>query len=165
MTREQIQKDLKEALKGGRAIQLSTLRMLLAAVATKETEKRTKLWKDNPDSSPESLERESRLTPEEIIQVVASEVKKRSEAALEFERGQRPDLAEKEKKEIEFLKVYLPQQLSEEEIKKLARELIKEIGASGPKDIGRVMGSIMSKVKGRADGNLVSKAVKELLGA
>jgi len=80
-----------------------------------------------------------------------------------FEQGKRSDLVEKEKKEIEILANYLPPQLSQEEIKKLAKEIIEEIGAKDIKDMGKVMSLLMTKTKGQADGNLVSKIVKELL--
>lgn len=161
--KEKIQKDFKEALKEKRKLEISTLRMLNAAISNKETKKRTKIWKEKPESKVEDLGKESQLTDEEIVEVVFSEVKKRKEAIAGFEKGKRMDLAEKERREMEILKRYLPKQLSEEEIRKLAKETIKEIGAESMKDLGKVMGNLMPKVKGKAEGSLVSKIVKELL--
>jgi len=159
----QIQEDLTSALKEKREIELSTLRMVLTAISNKETEKRTKIWKEKPGLAAEELEKESILTDEETIEVISSEIKKRKEAVLEFEKGQRMDLAGKEKKEIEILEKYLPEQLSEEEIKKIVQEAIEKVGAKDIKDMGKVMAELMPKIKGKADGALVSKIVKELL--
>jgi len=163
MIKEEIQKDLKGALKGKKAVELSVLRMILAALERKETEKRTNLWKKNPELSVEELKKESKLSDEDIIGVISSEIRKRKEALLEFEKGGRRDLAEKEKKEIDILKKYLPEQLSKEEIKKMAREIIEKIGAKEPRDIGKVMAELMAKIKGRAEGGAVNKIVKDLL--
>lgn len=163
MLKEKIQKDFKRALKEERKIEISTLRMLNAAVINREKEKRYKLSKAKPDLKEKDLEKESQLTDEEIIEVVFSEIKKRKEAISEFEKGNRMDLVEKEKKEMEILRKYLPEQLSEEEIRKLAKEVIEKTGAEALKDLGKVMGQLMLKVKGKAEGSLVSKIVKELL--
>jgi len=161
--KEKIKNNLAMALKGKKEIEASTLRMLLAAILNKEKEKRYKLSKEKPELKEEELEKGSELTDEEVIEVVSSEVKKRKEAILEFEKGERLDLVEKEKKELEILEKYLPEQLSEGEIKKIAKEIIEKVGAQNLKDIGKVMAELMPKVKGRADGATVSKIVKELL--
>ena len=171
--KEKIQEDLKKALKEKKEVELSTLRMLLAAIFNKEKEKRYILIQKKPEinieelkkESPEykELEEESFLDDKEVIGVISSEVKKRKESILAFEKGKREDLVEKEKKELEVLKRYLPEQLPEEVIKKLAQETIGEIGAQEIKDMGRVMKELMPKIKGRADGNLVGKIVRGLL--
>lgn len=161
--KQKIQQTLKTAQKEKKEIEISTLRMLRAAILNKEKEKRYKLSKEKPELKEEELEKESQLTDEEVIEVVSSEVKKRKEAILGFEKGERKDLAEKEKKELEILKKYLPEQLPEEEIKKLAREAIEKIGATEIKDMGKVMSELMPRVKGKAEGDQVSKIVKELL--
>ncbi|MBZ9569337.1 GatB/YqeY domain-containing protein [Patescibacteria group bacterium] len=173
--KEKIQEDFKKILKEKKEIEISTLRMLNAAILNREKEKRYKLSKEKPDLKEKDLEKESQLIDEETIEVIFSEVKKRKEAIVEFEKGKRlqpplhptrkkhiSDLVEKEKKEMEILKKYLPELLSEEEIKKLAKEVIEKFGA---KDFGRVMGQLMPKVKGKAEGGTVSKVVKELLGS
>jgi uncharacterized protein YqeY len=158
--KQQIQNDLKEAMKSKDAFALDVLRMVLAAIKNKELEKRTKLSKsENVDK----LDELSQLTEEELIGVVLSEAKKRKDAAAEFERGGRPELAEKELKEAELLKKYLPEQMSEDEIRKIVAEGIKNSGATSAKEIGKVMSAIMPQIKGKADGGLVNKIVKEEL--
>ena len=92
-----------------------------------------------------------------------SEAKKRKEAISEYEKGGREDLLEKEKAELEVLEKYLPEQLSEEEIKKIAKEIIEKVEAKSIKDMGKVMAEMMTRVKGKADGSVVNKIVKELL--
>lgn len=170
--KQKIQQNLREAVKSKDyypptalrgEIEVSTLRMLLATILNKEKEKRYKLSKAKPELTEKDLEKESQLTDEEVIEAISSEVKKRKEAVLEFEKGQRQDLVEKEKKELEILEKYLPEQLSEEEIKKLAKEAIEKVGAKEIKDLGKVMAELMPKVKGKAEGRMVSKIVKELL--
>ena len=159
--KEQIQNNLKLALKERKEIEVMTLRMLIAAVLNKEKAKRAKLAKE--ELAEKELVEKSQLTDEEVIETISSEVKKRRVAVLEFEKGEREDLVEKEKKEIEVLKKYLPEQLSEEEIRKLVKEVIDKVGAAEMKDIGKVMAELMPQLKGRADGNLVGRIVKELL--
>lgn len=163
MLKDKIQEDLKTALKEGKKAETSVLRLLLAAINNRETEKRTKIWKSKPELKTEELEKESQLTDEEITEVISSESKKRREAVGLYEKGGRPELAEKEKEELEILKSYLPEQLSEEEIKKLVKEAIEKTGAKDQKDMGKVMAELMPGVKGKADGSLVSKIVKESL--
>ena len=111
----------------------------------------------------EELEKESGLLEDEVLEIISSEIKKRKEAALLFEKGKRMDLSEKERAEAKILEKYLPEQLSEEEIKKLAREIIEKNGAKNLKDMGKVMAELMPKLKGKADGGLVSKIIRELL--
>jgi len=161
--KQRIQQNLKDALKGKRKIELSTLRLVLASILNREKEKRYKIAKEKPELEEKELEKESQLTDEEIIKVVFSETKKRKEAIESFEKGGRTDLVEKEKKELEVLQKYLPEQISEQEIKRMAEQVIKEIGAKDLKDMGKVIGNLIPKVKGRAEGSAVSKVVRELL--
>lgn len=153
MLKIKIQEDLNSALKGKKELEVSVLRMVLAAVLSKEKDKRFKSGKAE----------DVLLTDEELTDTISSEIKKRREAVELYTRGNRPELAEKEKKEIEILKAYLPEQLTEEEIKKLVSEAITKTGAKEIKDMGKVMAELMLKVKGKADSSLVSKIVKELL--
>lgn len=177
--KQKIQEVLKIALKEKRELELSVLRMLNAAITNKEKEKRYKIVKEKPELTEEELGKESCLTDEETTEVISTEVKKRKEALLLFEKGGRQDLAEKEKKEVAILQEYLPEQLvdeagassssfanarlSEEEIKRLAREAVGKVGAKEIKDMGKVMAELMPKVKGKTDGSLVSKIIRELL--
>ena len=97
------------------------------------------------------------------IEILAKEVKQRREAMLEFEKGNRQDLVDQSKAEIEILLNYLPQQLSEEEIKDIIKQAAEEVGANSMKDMGKVMSIVRPKTLGRADGKLVSQIVKEYL--
>lgn len=163
MLKTKIREDLKKGLKEREELKVSVLRLLLAAILNREKEKRYKLAKGKPELKEEDLAKGSELTDEEIVAVILSESKKRREAIVEYERGKREDLAEKEKKEAEILKKYLPEQLSKEEIEKLVKEVINKIGAKELKDIGKVMKEVMPKVKGRAEGGLISQSIKKLL--
>jgi len=158
-----IQEDLIEAVKKKAELESLVLRQLLAAILNKEKEKRYKISKEKEELAEKELGKESQLTDEEVVEVISSEAKKRKESILEFEKGKREDLVEKEKKELGILKRYLPAQLSEQEIQKLAKEVIEKVEAKEPKDMGKVMAELMPKIKGRAEGSLVSKIVKELL--
>jgi uncharacterized protein YqeY len=161
--KQKIQEDLKSALREKKELELSVLRMLNAAIINKEKEKRYKIVKEGPELAEPELEKQSQLVEEEVLEVISSEIKKRKEAILLFEKGERQELAEKEKREIGILQNYLPEQLPEEELRKLVKEAIEKTGAKEMKDMGKIMAELMPKVKGKADGSLVSKIVKELL--
>ncbi len=170
LLKEKIQAELGGLLKSGKSFEAGVLRMALASINNKEIEKRTRLHRDfggqaklSEDELIKKLEEISKLTDEETIDVVSSEAKKRKEAILEYEKGGRPELAEKEKKELGILQKYLPEQLSEEEIRKLVAEAIKKTGAKEPREMGRVMAELMPKIKGRVDGGVVNGIVKEFL--
>jgi len=162
--KEQIQSDIKTALMEGKEVELSALRMLLSAIVNKEKEKRFKISKEKQEIKSEELQKESRLVDEEVIEVVSSEIKKRKEAKVLFEKGGRQELAQREEKESEVLKKYLPEQLSEEDIKKIVQDILEKTGAKGVKDMGKVMAQLMPKTKGKVDGQEASRIVKELLG-
>ena len=143
--KRQIQDDLKQAMKAGDSLKTGALRMLLAALTNKEKEKGEE------------------LADEQIQQVIATEAKKRKEAAEAFEKGGKSEMAEQEKKELEILQAYLPEQMGEEEIRKLVKEAIAKTGAQSPQDMGKVMAALMPQTKGKADGALVSQIVKQSL--
>lgn len=151
--KEKIHQDLNEALKSKEELKTSVLRLLSSSILNKEKEKRYK--SGGAEDVP--------LTDEEIIDVIFSEAKKRKEAIDLYEKGGRQELAKKEKDELEILQKYLPEQLSEEELKKLVKTAVARTGAKEQKDMGKVMGVLMQQVKGRADGSLISKIVKESL--
>jgi len=139
----------------------SVLSLLLTAIKNKELAKRQKLSKTV--SGIEELEKQSQLTDEEILEVIAGEAKKRKEAIEQFQAGGREDLAQKEKSEMNILASYLPEQASEEEVRAEVKRVITELNAQGLKDMGKVIGAVMSKFKGRVEGEKVSKIAKELL--
>ena len=142
----QIKDDLKTALKSKEELIVSVLRMLMA------------------DIKNAAIEKKEDLDDEEVTQAVTKAVKQRKDAIASYKEGGRDELADKEKKEIEILQKYLPEQLSEEEIVKVVDGVIKSTGASSAAEFGKVMGSVMSKLKGQADGQVVNKIVKEKLG-
>lgn len=159
--KEKIQADIKKAMQDKDQIRVSVLRMVLAAVFNKEKEKRMKLAKSGEEI--EKLEEMSKLTDEEIIAVISSEAKKHKDSIEQYQKGNRSDLVGQEQKELEILKEYLPEQMPEDEIRKLVKEKIDQLGASGPQDIGRIMGALMAQIKDKADGSLVSRIVQEEL--
>lgn len=167
--KEHINKDLIEALKNKEKDKALALRTLNAAIKNAEIAKRLKLSKSvkNTDGIDKSffrfLEKESVLSDEEATDVVLSQIKQRRDSITEFEKAKRLDLVEREKTEIKILLAYLAEQMSEEEIKKVASEAIVKTGAKNAKDMGKVMGALMKEVKGKADGTTVSRIVKELL--
>ncbi len=163
MLKGKIQSDLLAAVKKREGFNSSVLRLLLAAILNKEKEKRYKISQGKKEFKEEELEKESQLTDEEVIGVISSEIKKKREAIFLFEKGKRGDLVEKEKRAIEIWQKYLPEQLSEEEIRKLVKEAIEKVGATELKDVGKVMSELMPQVKGKADGATVSRMVRELL--
>jgi len=156
MLRQEIEKNFQEAVKEKKEREVSTLRMLKAAILERERKKRYKLTQ-------EGKEKEVILSDEEVIQIVMSEIKKRRESLALFRKGKRDDLISQTEKEIEILERYLPEQASPEEIRTLAREIIRKTGAEEMKDMGRVMSQLMGRLKGKAEGKLVSEIVKELL--
>jgi len=103
------------------------------------------------------------LGDDEILLVIAKQAKQRRDSIVEFERGERPDLAEKERSELAVLEAYLPQQLSREEIVESARKVISDVGASSPRQMGLIMRPLMEELRGVADGRLVSEVVQQLL--
>ena len=145
---QKIEQDFKEAFKAGDQARRLVLGMLKTAFLNKAIEKKSK---DEP------------LSDQEIESIISSEVKKRRDAAIQYSGGGRLDLAAKEEAEVAMLVGYLPQQYTEEEIKKLVQEAIAQTGVTGEKDFGKAMSALAPRVKGRADGSLVARIVKEHL--
>jgi len=144
--REQIDSDIKGAMKSGAKDKVSALRMLSAALKNKQIEKRAP------------------LTDGEISDTVRSLIKQRKDSIEQFGKGGRQDLVDKETAEVAILEVYLPQQMAREEIEKIVREVIGQTGAQGAKDMGKVMKALVPVLAGRADNKLVSELVKSSLG-
>lgn len=159
--KEKINQDLIVALKSGEKDRALTLRTLNAAIKNAEIAKRSKIAKAGENF--EKLIAASALNDEEIIDVIASQIKQRRDSIVEFEKGNRADLAANEEKEIEILSRYMPVQMNEEEIRKTVQAAIERVGAASVKDMGKVMAVLMKEVKGKADGTLVSRIVKEML--
>jgi len=109
------------------------------------------------------IDRGRELTEEEILEILGREARKRREAVEEFEKSGRNDLAQQERLELHLIEEYLPSLLSEEELQNLIQQVVQEVGATGEKDFGLVMRSIMPRVKGRADGRVVQQMVRQVL--
>ena len=163
MLKKKIQLDATQALKDKNQEFAGILRLLLSSINSKEKEKRYKLIKEDSNLSEESLNKTSELSDDEIISVLSSEIKKRNDSIALYEQGNRPELADKEKKEIEIIKKYLPEQLSEDDLRKLIEESINNVEAKEMKDMGKVMADLSPKIKGKADNSVVSKIIKEIL--
>lgn len=161
MLKETIREDLKAAMKAGESEAKSTIAMLLSSIKNRELEKRGALAKEGVADS--DLEEQSELTDEEIIQVVTTELKKRRESITTYEDAGRTELAEGEKREAETLTKYLPEQMDEQAVAALIKEAIEQTGASSPADMGKVMGPVSQKTKGRFDGKRLSELVREAL--
>ncbi len=142
---ERLVEEMKQAMKSNDKLRLSTIRMIRSALKNKEIELRKK------------------MEDEDVVKVIQVMLRKGEESVEQFQTGGRGDLVEKEKKEIEILKSFLPQPLTQEEILKIIDQSIQETQASSLKDIGKVMKSVMPKIGGKADGKLINQLVKERL--
>jgi len=139
--------EMKKAMREGDPLKVSVIRLLRASIKNKEIAK----GKSHP------------LTEQDILETIQSAAKQRMDSIDLFSKGGRQDLVDKEQKELEILQTYLPTPLSMDELKSKAQSLIEELGASGQKDMGRVMKILMPQVVGRVDGSVVGQVVKELL--
>lgn len=141
----QIKSDMKEALKAGQKERLLTIRSVLSQI------------KD------EWIKKREELTEQEVIGVLMRAVKSRKDSLEMYKQGNRPDLAQKEQSELDLIQTYLPEQMSDADVKKEIAAIVDSVGASDMKDIGKVMGAAMARLKGKADGKLVQLIAKSLL--
>lgn len=144
--KEQLENDLKQAIRSKDELRKTTLRLLLAAIKNAEIAKLRE------------------LDEKELTAVISQQVKQRRESIAQFAKGGREDLVAQEEGELKILLGYLPPQLSEEEIRARAREVIEQVEATGLSQMGEVMRVLMPQLKGTADGQVVSRIVKEILG-
>ncbi|MBA9025483.1 GatB/YqeY domain-containing protein [Peribacillus huizhouensis] len=142
---ERLNNDMKQAMKNKEKDKLSVIRMLKSSLQNEELKKR------------------EALTDDEELTVLSRELKQRKDSLQEFENAGRIDLVDKVRTEIDYVEAYMPEQLSEEEISEIVKNTIEEVNASSKTDMGRVMGALMPKVKGKADGSLVNKLVQQHL--
>lgn len=145
--KEQLANDMKNALREGDKDKRRVLSMLSAAIKQVEVDERKTL----DDTA--------------VLDVLMKQAKQRRESIADYEKAGRPEQAAEEQYELSVIEAYLPKMMSREEVAALAGEIIAEVGASSPKDMGKVMGKLMPKVKGQADGRLVNQVVRELLQA
>lgn len=144
--REQLDADLKTAMKARDQVKLDTIRSVKSAIKYKEVEGENTVLDDDG-----------------ILKIIGTLIKQRRDAAEQFRAGNRPELAEKEETELGYLQAYLPKQMSEAEVAAEVDAVVKEVGASSPKDMGAVMKALLPRVTGKADGRLVSELVKKRL--
>jgi len=145
--KEQVDQDLKDAMRSRDKFRTQTLRSLKSAIKYAEIEASAEL--NDPD----------------IVAVIAKQAKQRRDSIAEFEKGGRTDLVEKETSELDILETYLPAQLSEETIKEKAQAVIAELGVTDMKGMGQVMNRLMVELKGQADGKVVNQVVRQLLSS
>lgn len=148
MTKQQISEDLKKSMLARDELRTSTLRMLISAIGYYEIEKGGAGYK---------------ATDEDVMAVIQKQAKQRQDSIEQFKNAGRQELVDKETKELEIVQTYMPAQMGEDEVKKLVDDAVAKSGAASIQDIGKVMGILMPQVKGKADGRLVSKLVKEKL--
>lgn len=149
MTKAQLKEELKQSMLAKDAEKTSTLRMVISALGYYEIEKGGAGYE---------------ASEEDVQAVIQKQAKQRRDSIEQFKAANRPELVAKETKELELLETFLPQQMSEDEIKKLVDEAVNQTGATNAADMGKVMGALMPKIKGKADGSIVSRLVKEKLG-
>lgn len=142
---DELNGDLKAAMKARDKQSLSVLRMLKSALVN------------------EKINTGHDLTADEEVSVISRELKQRRESLSEFESAHRQDLVDGVKAEIAIVEKYMPKQLSDQEVQQIVAETIKQVGATGKGDFGKVMGAVMPKLKGQADGKLINQTVKSLL--
>ena len=140
--KEKLQEDLKSSMKNKDTVRKSVVTLIRASIKQYEVDNRVELGGD------------------EIIDIISKQLKQRNDALEEFAKANREDLVKETESEIEVLKEYLPQQLSEEELNEIVKSTISEVGATSMKDMGKIMAAIKPKTKGRADGKLINKLVK-----
>lgn len=145
--KDKLNADFRQAMKDKDNLRRSVLRMVLASVKNAEIAKR------------------SELSDSDVLGLISKEVKQHEDSIQAFKEGNRPDLMEKEQAELAILLEYLPKQLSREEIIAEAKQAIEEVGAQGPGDKGKVMPTIIAKLKGQADGKVINEIVTELLNS
>ncbi len=150
MFKQKLQEELKQSMLAKDEIKTSVLRMLLSAINYYEINKGGAGYE---------------ATDEDVLAVIQKEVKQRRDSIEQFKTAGRQDLVDKETKELKILQKYLPQEMSEEEIKSLVKQAVSQTGAMAIADIGKVMAVLMPKLKDKADGSLVSKIVKEELSS
>jgi hypothetical protein len=147
MLEEKILNDYKEAMKAKDTLKSSVLSFLRADMMNQAVARK-----------------KSKLDDPEVINVIKKQIKQRQDSIEQFTKGGRTDMAEKEKKELEILKTYLPPELTADEVKKIIEESVTSLGAQGMQDMGKVMKEVTGKIAGKADGKLVSDLVRERLG-
>jgi uncharacterized protein len=182
--RNQLNSDLKTALRGGEKVKLSVIRTILAGMKNSELARQEKLMagflkEHQVTSTDDEAARQAklnevareveRITPQvklsdgDILGIISKEAKQREESIAAYKAGNRPDLVAQEEAELAIIKTYLPQQATRDDIAAIVKQVIAEVGAQGPRDKGKVMPKVIAQLKGRADGREINEVVTELL--
>ncbi|MCH8871099.1 MAG: GatB/YqeY domain-containing protein [Chloroflexi bacterium] len=143
--KEQLSDDLKNAMRQGDALRRTTIRFVLSAIHNDE------------------IARQKDLDEDGVIQVLTKQAQQRRDSIEAFQDANRQDLVDKEQAELEIIAAYLPERMTEDEVREVVRQVLSDSGASGPQDMSKVMGRLMPKVRGKADGKMVSTMVNEML--
>lgn len=143
--KQKLHEDLRKAMKTKDEVKTRTLRLIISSIKTLEVEKMAE------------------ATDDDVFQILSKETRKRVEAIEAYKKGGRGDLVNEEQRELEIIKSYMPEQLSEQELREMVENVIEETGSSSIKDLGRVMKVLMPRVKGRADGKTVNNIAQKIL--
>ncbi|MEK7515208.1 MAG: GatB/YqeY domain-containing protein [Patescibacteria group bacterium] len=161
ITEQGLKDELKAAMKSGDTLRRSVIGLVMSVAKNRSLEKRMKLVKGGATS--EDADAQSALSSEELIDVVASEAKKRRESIATYEQAGRPELAQAEKDELGVLLAFLPEQMSDDELRSIVAEVVAAAGTVTASDQGKLIGQVVARTKGRADGSRVSALVREAL--
>ena len=156
---QKFNEDMKQSMRDKTEVRTSTIRLLISAVRYAEMKKQDAEFNKHPEADLKLIT----MSDADILGVVAKEIKQREDSIEAYKAGHRQDLVDKETAEMNILKIYMPQQMSQAEVIEEAKKAIAEAGAKGPSDKGKVMGKLVAKLKGKADGKLINDAVNELL--
>lgn len=154
-----LNEDLKQSMRDKTELKTSTIRLLISAIRYAEMKKQDAEFNKNPNADLKQIT----VSDPDILGVIAKEIKQREDSITAYKAGNREDLAKKESDEMAILKVYMPQQMSQDEVLAEAKAVIAEVGAKGPGDKGKVMGKLVGKLKGKAEGKMINDTVTELL--
>jgi uncharacterized protein len=154
-----LNEDLKQSMRDKTELRTSTIRLLISAVRYAEMKKQDAEFNKNPNADLKKIT----MSDADILGVIAKEIKQREDSIESYKAGHRQDLVDKESAEMAILKTYMPQQMGQAEITAEAKAMIAEVGAKGPSDKGKVMGKLVAKLKGKADGQLINSVVTDLL--
>ena len=145
--KQRLQSDLKDAMKQKDTFKRDVIRFVMSAIKQIEVDERKE------------------LSDADIEAILVKQIKQRNDSIQQFREGGREDLVEKNEKELEILRSYLPEPMSEDEVREIIKEIVKETGAQGMKDMGKVMGAAKSKIGSRAEGRVINQIAKELLNS
>lgn len=156
---QKLNEDLKQSMRDKTELRTSTIRLLISATRYAEMKKQDAEFNKHPDADLKLIT----MSDSDILGVIAKEIKQREDSITAYKAGNRQDLVDKEAAEMAILKTYMPAQMSQEEVIAEAKAIISEVGAKGPSDKGKVMGKLVAKLKGRADGQMINGVVTDLL--